>query len=74
MTKDIAQRIMNAENSFIETVVSFGFTKEQGQHILTAYRLLKVVKLEVNIGRYTVKHGAFWDVEVLQKALRIELS
>lgn len=74
MTRDIAQRIINAENNFIETVMGFGFTREQGRHVLMAYRLLKVVKLEANIGRYTVKHGAFWDIEVLQKALRIELS
>lgn len=74
MTRDIAQRITNAENNFVETVMSFGFTREQGQHILTAYRLLKVVKLDTNIGRYTVKHGAFWDSETLQKALRVELS
>lgn len=75
MLKDTATRITNAETDFISNVMEqFSFTREQAKHILTAYRLLKVVTLQANIGRYSVKHGAFWEKETMLRALQIELQ
>jgi hypothetical protein len=36
---------------------------------VTFYRKIKVVKLDAIGGTITVKHGAFWDADVIRKAL-----
>jgi hypothetical protein len=65
----IAQRQANARQGFIETCVERGFTEAEGAAILNCYIRLKVVKLDSVIGRYSVIHGAYWDDDVLRRAL-----
>lgn len=67
----VAKRIVNAENNFIEGVMERGFTLEEAAKVLREYRKLKVVKLDAVNGVYKVKHGAYWDKDVLQKAVEL---
>ncbi|HDR9764237.1 TPA: hypothetical protein QDC44_008526 [Burkholderia cepacia ATCC 25416] len=68
--KEIAQRIVNAEENFIETVQAItGCSRDEGAKALNTMRKLRVIKLDVGIGRYTVKHGALMEAEALRNAI-----
>lgn len=69
-TYEVAQRIVNAENNFIEVVMELsGWKKDEAEKVLAVYRKLKMVKLDLGIGRIKVKHGAYLDVDVIQNAI-----
>ena len=69
--KSIAQRIVNAENKFIDEVVEqFNFTSEQAEKIMTVYRKFKIVKIDAVTGQFELKHGAFWDRIPMENALK----
>lgn len=69
-TRDIAQRIVNAETSFIECLMVAGqITKDQAEKVLQVYRKAKVVKMDPVVGQMTVKHGAFLDRDVIIRAM-----
>jgi hypothetical protein len=69
-TKQIAQRIVNAENSFIENIMNIAkIDKAAAEKVLTVYKKLKIVKLNATIGNYTVKHGAFLDKDTILNAV-----
>ena len=71
-TKEIAQRIVNAENSMIDEIVEqFGFSENEAEKILKVFKKAKAVKLDVYMGRYELTHGAFWCKEVMKNALNI---
>ncbi len=54
----MAQRLVNAENSFIECVRrDTGFTQEQAEKVLAFYVKHKLMKLDAVDGRFYVKHG-----------------
>ena len=66
----IAQRTVNAEDAFIEMLGNMhNYSSVDAAKILRVYRKLKCVKLDAVGGRYTVKHGAFLDREVCDRAL-----
>lgn len=68
--KQIAQRIVNAENNFIELVMNAGkCSKDEAEKVFNLYRKEKFIKLDAVGGTYKVKHGQFWDYEVLQRAI-----
>lgn len=74
-TKAVGQRWANAENNFIELCAEMGgFTKAESLHILAVFIKVKAVKLATGIGRYEFTHGAFVDVEVMRRALAIEVK
>lgn len=66
----VAQRIVNAEKNFIECVMANGFTKEEAEKVLRTYRKAKVIKVDPVLGRITVKHGVYWEKDVLRNAVR----
>lgn len=69
-TKQIAQRIVNAEENFADTVQEItGCTREDAFKALATMRKLKVIKLDAVIGRYIPKHGAFMAAEALRNAI-----
>ncbi|KWK69107.1 hypothetical protein WT82_15040 [Burkholderia stagnalis] len=69
-TKQIAQRIVNAEENFIETVQAItGCSREEGEKALNTMRKLRVIKLDVAGGRYMAKHGAFMEADALRNAI-----
>jgi hypothetical protein len=69
--KSVAQRLVNAEDNFIQaTMEQFGYTQGQAEKILAVYRKHKILKLDAAIGRYQLKHGAFWDRLPMENALK----
>lgn len=70
--EDIATRIVNAENDFAETLMSFGKVDEATARKITAFYLKKkLAKLDVGIGRISVKHGAYLDARAIANAAAI---
>lgn len=65
--KNVAQRMVNAELAFLETLKTMGnITEDQARNVFAKYRKARVVKLDAVQGTYTVKHGALLDKEVIQ--------
>lgn len=63
-------RIENARTEFVNTVVNtHGFTHDEAEKILAVFKHHKIIKLDVNGGRYTMQHGIFWDKVVMLNAL-----
>jgi hypothetical protein len=68
--RGVAQRIVNAEVSFIETLMRMGgITKPDAEKVLRVYRKLKVVKTDAVNGEIKVKHGGLLDRAVIRTAL-----
>lgn len=68
-----AQRIVNAENHFIGILKEFGdLTDAQAEVAFQTFRKLKLIKLDAVGGRYSVKHGAFMERDVIRRAAKIE--
>lgn len=69
-TEQIAQRIINAENAFIESVVEqFDITEEEGEKVLNAFIKVKAVKIDPVMGQFNLTNGAFWDKQVIENAI-----
>jgi hypothetical protein len=64
-----AQRIVNAENAFIEIIMEKGFTKEEATKAMNTMLKLKLAKMDAVIGRISVKHGAYLEVDVIRNAV-----
>ncbi len=71
--KPVFTRIENAIQNFIDNTVEQGFTADEAVKILNVYKKAKAVKLNVAMGRYDIKHGAFLDIDVMRRALEVEL-
>lgn len=72
-TYAVAHRIVNAENNFIETIMELANCKKsEAEKVLAVYRKLKMVKLDIGIGRISVKHGAYLDLEVIHNAINFQ--
>jgi hypothetical protein len=68
--RDMAQRQNNAANSFYDSLAEqFHFSKEDAEKILAVYIYRKVIKLDPITGQFNLKHGAYWDKEVMSRAL-----
>lgn len=68
-TRSVAQRIVNAENAFIQLVMEKGFSRAEATKIMQTYLKLKVAKLDPVGGVIKLQHGAFWELQTLQNAL-----
>lgn len=74
-TRDIAQRIVNGEEAFISAVQEqFGKTKEEAERVLARFRKDKLVKVDPVTGQFTLKHGATWEQEVIDRAAQPEVE
>jgi hypothetical protein len=70
--KPVFNRMEMAQTSFIADVMEqFGFTQTEAEKILRVYRKLKVMKLDVAMGRYNLVHGAFWEKAPMLAALAV---
>ncbi|MFA5150832.1 MAG: hypothetical protein WC433_08075, partial [Candidatus Omnitrophota bacterium] len=68
--RDMAQRIINAEENFKDSVKEqFGFTDQEAQKIWDVYRKGKIVEVDAVGGQHKLKDGRFWDKQVMQNAL-----
>jgi hypothetical protein len=67
--KPIAQRIVNAENDFIEVLMAqASISKDDAIKAMRAMLKMKVAKLDAVSGRISVKHGAYLDADVIKNA------
>lgn len=70
--KEVAQRIVNAEQNFIGVVREItGCSEADALKVLKTFRKLKVVKLDAVGGRYSVKHGIYLESDVLRNAINL---
>lgn len=66
----MGQRIENARKSFVDNLIEqFALTTEQAHHVLDVYIKLKVVKLDPIGGVYNLKHGIYWEPDVIRNAV-----
>lgn len=69
--RPIAQRIVNAENSFVLAVQEqFGKTEAEAEKILEVFKAEKIVILETT-GQFSLSDGIFWDAQVMDNALTL---
>ena len=70
--KQIAQRILNAEDTFAESVMRITGCDVGTAHQVTAlYLQEKIATMDAGIGRIRVKHGAFLEQDVLHRAIKM---
>lgn len=70
--RPIAERMVQAQTSFIETLSSLGgITKEEAGKVFALYLKRKVIKRDLAMGRYNAVHGAYLDRENIQHALTL---
>ena len=70
--RDIAQRIVNAENSFIACMEDdYDLTEDQALAVFNLYKKEKILKVDSVMGSWSVKHGAFLDKSTIQNAVKM---
>ena len=70
--KDMAQRAENATEGFLTDVQEqFGKTREEAEKVLAVFKKARAVKLCWALGRYELTHGAFWEADVIDRALQV---
>lgn len=69
--KAMATRAGNAENRFIEYCVENGFNRDEALKIMKIYKKEKILKIDLHIGQFSVKHGIFLEKDVMGKALSL---
>ncbi len=73
-TRAVGQRMANADLRFLETVQEKGFTAAEAERVFRYYVKHRIIKLDAVGGVWSVKHGVFWDTDVLKKAATTEVS
>jgi len=70
--KNMATRIVHAENNFIELLMDFGgINKKLAEKVFQIYRKKKLIKLDAVNGTYTVKHGGYLDKDFILNASKM---
>ena len=70
MYDDMKTRIVNAENDLIEILREYG-AGDAAEAVAALYVKEKIVKLDVNIGRYNFVNGAYLDADVIERAVAL---
>ena len=72
-TEAVAQRMVNAEEGFLEFAMqTAGLTREQAVTALAEYRKAKAIKIDPVGGQFSFTHGGFAEAEVLRRAAGLE--
>lgn len=67
-----AIRMLNAEARFLDGLKeAANLTEAEAIKVLAVYRKARVVKMDAVGGVLSVKHGAFWGVDVIRRALAL---
>jgi hypothetical protein len=68
--KNTAIRIVNAEESFAETLMQIAnISKADAFKAIATLRKVKAIKVDAVGGRMVVKHGAYMDADVIRRAV-----
>lgn len=69
--RDIATREANACNRFVAWACEqIDCTEEEARSLLHWYRIKRCIKIDVNVGQFSLAHGAFGDPEILRAAVK----
>jgi len=69
-TRVFGERLAQCQINFADQVAKvLGADRAAGLKVFEVYRKAKVLKIDTCNVTYTVKHGAFWNIEVLRRAL-----
>ena len=68
-TRQIAQRMVNAENEFRQIIMERGFTRDEADKAMRTMLKLKVAKMDAVNGRISVVHGAYLDHQAIRHAV-----
>ena len=72
-SKNVAQRMVNAEERFIEFAMLTGdLTREQALAALAEYRKAKAIEIDPVGGQFSFRHGGFAERDVLRRAAGLE--
>ncbi len=72
-TRDVAQRIVNAEESFITWAMETGdLTRDEAERALATYKKAKAVKINPVMGQFELRHGAYAEADPLRRAAGLE--
>jgi len=67
--KAVAQRMVNAERTMIETLMNIAnLTEAEARKAFVMLRKVKALKLDAVSGRYLVTHGTFMEPDVIRRA------
>ncbi len=68
--RDIASRMESARENFIETAMELGdIDAAEATRLFGLYKKHRVIKLDLAMGRYTVKHGGWLDRQTIRDIL-----
>ena len=68
--KPVVQRGENAVDGFISDIAEqFGFSVSEAEHILRVFLKERIARIDYGIGKVQIKHGAYWEREVMEEAL-----
>lgn len=67
--RDMAQRIVTAENSFRECVMRDGFTADEADTIARVYVHIGQLRFDAVDGQFYIRHGALLDVDIMRNAV-----
>lgn len=63
-------RVERGNASFMEDMTEqFGISADDAAKVLEVFYKIKAVKMDAYMGRVMLKHGAFWDAEVIGRAV-----
>jgi len=67
---DTARRAASAHANFVEVLAELGDIDEAAAHkVKNLYLRHRLAKLDIGIGRISVKHGALLDRDVIRRAV-----
>ena len=70
--RPMAQRIENARKVFIAVLVERGLSTEDAEKAMNCLLRLKAAKLDPHIGRISVSHGFYLELDCLKRAVELE--
>lgn len=63
-------RVDHGNATFMESMIEqFGISADDAGKVLEVFYRIKAVKMDAYMGRVMLKHGAFWDAEVISRAI-----
>ena len=70
MLEDMFTRIKNGETRFIEMLMEqYGCTEAEATKVLNLFVKHKIARIDSGVGQVIIKHGAFLEPGVIQRAI-----
>lgn len=67
--RSLGSRSVAAQDAFVDHVMTRArLSRGQAEKVLSVFRKERIIKIDAVNGTWTVKHGAFLDVDVLRRA------